>query len=85
MENLTLKDHLYASDNPRLSWRQRLEIYVDASRGLYYLHSDFAIAIKHSNVKSANVYLDENFMSKLQTFYCLRLVWILTRLIQVDT
>ncbi|KAH0892881.1 hypothetical protein HID58_055310 [Brassica napus] len=33
-----------ASDSPRLN-RQRLEIYVGASRGLYYPHTDFAIAI----------------------------------------
>ncbi|CAF1975110.1 BnaC07g12110D [Brassica napus] len=33
------------SDNPRLNWRQRLEIYVGASIGLYYPHTDFAIAI----------------------------------------
>ncbi|KAL0677956.1 hypothetical protein Bca4012_005937 [Brassica carinata] len=34
----------HASDSPRLN-RQRLEIYVGASRGLYYPHTDFAIAI----------------------------------------
>ncbi|CAG7894667.1 unnamed protein product [Brassica rapa] len=34
-----------ASDNPRLNRRQRLEIYVGVSRGLYYPHTDFAIAI----------------------------------------
>ncbi|CAN6822412.1 unnamed protein product [Brassica oleracea var. botrytis] len=33
-----------ASDSPRLN-RHRLEIYVGASRGLYYPHTDFAIAI----------------------------------------
>ena len=74
MENGTLKDHLYASDNPRLSWTHRIEACVGAARGLHYLHIGFAIAIKHSNVKSANVLLDDNFLSMLQTFYCLRLV-----------
>lgn len=39
-----------------LGWAgDRSEIYVGASRGLYYPHTDFAIAIKHSNVKSAKL------------------------------
>ncbi|KAF3485387.1 hypothetical protein F2Q69_00052495 [Brassica cretica] len=43
MENGTLKDHLYASDNPRLSWRHRIEACVGAARGLHYLHIDFLL------------------------------------------
>ncbi|CAF1702003.1 unnamed protein product [Brassica napus] len=36
MKKGTLKDHLYDSDNPRLSWRQKLEI---CAKGLHYLHT----------------------------------------------
>ncbi|KAL0701596.1 hypothetical protein Bca4012_057718 [Brassica carinata] len=44
MEKGTLKDHLYDSDNPRLSWRQKLEI---CAKGLHYLHTGSARAIIH--------------------------------------
>ncbi|XP_006356402.1 receptor-like protein kinase HERK 1 [Solanum tuberosum] len=67
MENGNLSSHLYGSDLrlPTMSWEQRLEICIEAARGLHYLHTN---AVIHCDAKSTNILLDENFVPKITDF-----------------
>ncbi|OAE34465.1 hypothetical protein AXG93_3472s1000 [Marchantia polymorpha subsp. ruderalis] len=77
----TLQDHLFqkASSNPStstsdssivsiretLSWKKRLDIAINAGRGLEYLHKDCRPPVIHRDVKSANILLTNKLLAKV--------------------
>lgn len=51
-----------------LSLEMRLDIAAESAEGLRYMHSSTNNTIRHGDIKSANILLDENFMPKISDF-----------------
>ncbi|WZZ56615.1 hypothetical protein YC2023_056722 [Brassica napus] len=68
MANGNMADHLSGKYDGTLSWRQRLQIALDAAQGLEYLHCGCKPPIVHRDVKTSNILLNEKNRAKLADF-----------------
>ncbi|KAG6552785.1 hypothetical protein Mapa_005733 [Marchantia paleacea] len=58
-------DPSVTSTKQPLIWKTRLEIAIDAARGIEYLHKDCNPAVIHRDVKSSNILLGDKLQAKI--------------------
>lgn len=73
MKNGALHDHLHPKnadfESPVISsWKMRIKILLDASRGIEYLHNYAVPPIIHRDIKSSNILLDANWVARVSDF-----------------
>ena len=72
MPNGSLDKYIYRSDKnenqERLSWDQRFKIIKDVASALLYLHQEWVQVIIHSDIKPANVLIDQEMNARLGDF-----------------
>ncbi|KAH6812487.1 hypothetical protein C2S51_026249 [Perilla frutescens var. frutescens] len=59
IRSVSLDDALHCAAYKPLPWGVRLQIALGIARALDYMHSSFVPPISHSNLKAANILLDE--------------------------
>ncbi|KNA19118.1 hypothetical protein SOVF_064300 [Spinacia oleracea] len=72
MEGGTLEDII--TDRTRLTWKRRVEIAIDVTRALVFLHHECYPSIVHRDVKASNVLLDRNGKARVTDFGLARMV-----------
>ncbi|KAJ3687630.1 hypothetical protein LUZ61_016794 [Rhynchospora tenuis] len=73
MKNGALHDHLHPKnpdfESPVISsWKMRIKILLDASRGIEYLHNYAVPPIIHRDIKSSNILLDAYWVARVSDF-----------------
>ncbi|KAL8161027.1 hypothetical protein V2J09_012516 [Rumex salicifolius] len=74
MKNGALYDHLHDKKNMEKatslvsSWKMRIKIALDASRGIEYLHNYAVPPIIHRDIKSSNILLDATWTARVSDF-----------------
>ncbi|XP_048436927.1 uncharacterized protein LOC103934681 isoform X3 [Pyrus x bretschneideri] len=74
MKNGALFNHLHDKNNVERSssllnsWRVRIKVALDASRGIEYLHNYAVPPIIHRDIKSSNILLDANWTGRVSDF-----------------
>ncbi|OIW05535.1 hypothetical protein TanjilG_23321 [Lupinus angustifolius] len=70
MKNGSLNDHLHKlhKNSGLVSWGGRIQVALDAARGIEYLHQYATPPIIHRDIKSSNILLDANWTAKVSDF-----------------
>ncbi|GJP86947.1 hypothetical protein CLOP_g16908 [Closterium sp. NIES-67] len=58
----------FGREPPQLEWQQRMQIALDAARGLMFLHHAANPPVIHRDFKSSNVLVDQDFHARIADF-----------------
>ncbi|KAE9621388.1 putative protein kinase RLK-Pelle-LysM family [Lupinus albus] len=75
----SLRSHLHDPQNKGhspLSWIMRVQIVLDAARGIEYIHEHTRTHYVHRDIKTSNILLDASFRAKISDFGLAKLVGI---------
>lgn len=64
----SLQEWLTKRGSKDKSWKKRVQIALDVSNGLLYLHSYTKPGYVHNNISSSNILLDSNLRAKITNF-----------------
>ncbi|KAF3450685.1 hypothetical protein FNV43_RR06774 [Rhamnella rubrinervis] len=73
----SLRSHLHdpqSKGHTSLSWIMRVQIVLDAARGLEYIHEHTKTHYVHRDIKTSNIFLDGTFRAKISDFGLAKLV-----------
>ncbi|KAK2976222.1 hypothetical protein RJ640_001615, partial [Escallonia rubra] len=76
-QNGALSDHLHKSSVrgfAPLPWTTRVQIALDAAKGLEYIHLHIKPHYVHRDVKTSNILLDSNFRAQIADFGLVKLL-----------
>ncbi|CAI5516548.1 unnamed protein product [Closterium sp. Naga37s-1] len=78
MANGSLDHHLHgnACTSP-IGWERRLQMAIDAAKGLAYLHHDCYPKVVHRDIKASNILLDANMNAQVGDFGLARFFGVL--------
>ncbi|CAA3027092.1 calcium calmodulin-regulated receptor-like kinase 2 [Olea europaea subsp. europaea] len=64
----SLENLLYNEEEEALSWEERVQIALDISHGIEYLHDGAVPPVIHRDLKSSNILLDRSMRAKVADF-----------------
>ncbi|XP_024022450.1 lysM domain receptor-like kinase 3 [Morus notabilis] len=73
----SLRSHLHdpqSKGHTSLSWIMRVQIALDAARGLEYIHEHTKTHYVHRDIKTSNILLDSTFRAKISDFGLAKLI-----------
>ncbi|CAI6012081.1 unnamed protein product [Closterium sp. NIES-65] len=74
MANGSLDHHLHGNTCTPIGWERRLQMAIDAAKGLAYLHHDCYPKVVHRDIKASNILLDANMNAQVGDFGLARLL-----------
>ncbi|KAL8246866.1 hypothetical protein R6Q59_008082 [Mikania micrantha] len=71
--NGSLLEHIAGMDRKPLTWKQRVNIAIQAAKGIAHLHEGIKPSIIHRDIKPSNILIGDGFEAKVSDFGLVRL------------